>query len=49
MTAEIISALEELMEKYNELHEAWISYHGNDDEFNEWFTAQVPGLSEIAQ
>lgn len=40
MTAVI---LKELMDKYTEYREKWISKNGTDEGFNEWFTKQVTG------
>ena len=33
--------LKELMNKYNEYREKWITQYGNDVGFNAWFTSQV--------
>ena len=40
MNAQIIK---ELMAQYNEKRKEWISEKGNDEGFDEWFTAQVMG------
>lgn len=36
-------AFKELMEKFNDYRTKWISHHGSDEGFNEWFTKQVKG------
>ena len=42
-------ALKELMEKYNEFRAKWLSFYGNDNGFNEWFTVQVVGEEKAAE
>lgn len=39
-------AFAELLEKFNGCREEWVRAHGTDDGFDQWFTAQVPGLAE---
>ena len=36
-----VKAIQELMVKYNEYLEKWVSEYGTKDGFNEWFTKQV--------
>lgn len=37
------NTIKELMDRYNEYRAKWVGFHGTDEGFHTWFTAQVRG------